>query len=186
MPPIAASACFAPVVEARINADGPWREMNASVVAPGATCSPLRETASLYEFDSPQPCPTSLSGMTVSLDSALLPTGTHQLRVFVEDAAGNQTSVLAPRSYVVPDRATTLPASSPLAPATNGRGASRTAQLRITTPGSRRQSSAGAFRLAGRLIDGDSKPIAGATLSVRTRNVPPEGRDRTRTVGNAR
>ena len=110
----------------------------------------------------------------MSLDSALLPTGTHQIRAFVEDAAGNQTVVLAPRSYVVPDRATTLPASSPLAAATNGKGASRTAQLRITTPGGRRLSSAGAFRLAGRLVDTDSKPIAGATLSVQTRNFLPK------------
>ena len=55
---------FRGVVEARINADGPWRQMAASVLAPGATCSPLRETEALYEFDSPQPCPTSLSGAT--------------------------------------------------------------------------------------------------------------------------
>jgi hypothetical protein len=165
---------FRGVVEARINGSGPWRVMTDSLLAPGTACSPLRETASLYEFDSPQPCPTSLSGATVNMDSALLPEGTHQIRVFIEDAAGNQTLVIPPRNYYVPTRASTRAASSPLPAATNGRGASRTAQLRITAPGNRRLLSAGAFRLAGRLLDTDSKPIAGAKLLVQTRTFLPK------------
>ena len=38
-------------------------------------CSPLRETANLYEFDSPQPCPLSVSERSRSLDNALHPRG---------------------------------------------------------------------------------------------------------------
>jgi hypothetical protein len=54
-------------------------------------------------------------------------------------------------------------------PAPNGTGASRSAQLRITVPGNRSLSSSGPFRIAGRLLDSNSLPIVGATLTVETR-----------------
>ena len=164
---------FRAVAEVRIQSAGPWREMANRTMAPETACSPLRETAYLYEFDSPQPCPLSGIG-GLSLDNALLPSGLHEIRVFVEDAAGNRADVIPQRTYTVRDRATTVAAASPLATATNGRGASRSAQLRITAPGRTRLPSAGPFRLAGRLLDLDSNPIPNATLLIQMRAFLPK------------
>ena len=165
---------FRSVVETRINREGPWREMAASVVSPLPGCTPLRETAFLYEFDSPQPCSSKLDGASITMDTALLPEGSHELRAVVEDAAGNRTDVIPPRIFFVAPRGTATPASAPLPAPTNGTGGSRLAQLRITAPGRPRVASSAAFRLAGRLLDMGSKPIAGAKLLVQARPFLPK------------
>src|SRR4051812_24063938 len=90
----AGTGVFRSVVEARINREGPWREMASSIVSPLPGCRPLHETAFLYEFDSPQPCSPKLQAASITMDSALLPEGTHELRVVVEDAAGNRSDVI--------------------------------------------------------------------------------------------
>jgi hypothetical protein len=152
---------FRGVVEMRINGSDAWREMTASILDPGGSCTPLHETRNLYEFDSPQPCPLNLAQGSVSLDSALVPEGTHEVRAYVEDAAGNT-------------RATAVVASAPQPAPSNGRGASRSARLRITAPGRPLLPSAGEFRLAGQLLDRDENPIAGATVLVQSRAFLPK------------
>jgi hypothetical protein len=165
---------FRAVAEVRVRRAGPWTETVSAPIAPRSTCSPLRETTYLYEFDHPQPCPLSAESAALVMDSGLVPPGSHDLRVVLEDAAGNRTDVIPPRIYFVPEPAKAVPAGSSQLLASNGRGAARSVQLRITAPGKRRLPSAGPFRLAGRLLDTDSKPIAGATLSVQIRDYLPK------------
>jgi hypothetical protein len=163
---------FRGVVEVRVNAAGPWREMASTQVSPSTTCRPLRETSYLYEFDSPRPCPLAAPNAALSFDNALLPAGQHELRVVLEDAAGHRSDVIPPRVHFVPER--TAPAASMALPAaSNGGGATRAALLTITAPGRRRLPSAGAFRLAGRLRDTDGRPVAAATLSISSRPYSP-------------
>jgi hypothetical protein len=45
-------------------------------------------------FLSPQPCPTSISNVSVPFDTSRVSDGTHQLTVAVEDAAGNTVPIL--------------------------------------------------------------------------------------------
>jgi hypothetical protein len=174
---------FRAVAEARIDGTGDWQEVVNAPVRAGGPCTPVRETDYLYEFASPAPCPTSVDASELVLETGVLPYGSHDLRVRVEDAAGNSTTVLPERIYTVPRPPdTAVPASaspepsnaptsqpvvvaaSPLPPA-----ASPLAQLTLTGPAVRRLPSAGAFRLGGRLLDLDGNPIPQAIVTVQTR-----------------
>ena len=50
----------------------------------------------------PSPCPASVDASDLVLEAGALPYGSHDLRVRVEDAAGNSTTVLPERIYTVP------------------------------------------------------------------------------------
>lgn len=166
---------FRAIAEARPRFDGPWLQMNETVLGP-SSCRPLGETSYLYEFDSPQPCPGTLSEISLTMDNDRLPPGKHDMRVVVEDAAGNRTVVYHPKEYEVAAAPPAIvPAGAPGSMAlANGTGASRVAQIRITVPGTSRLPSSGPFRLAGRLRDAESNPISGATLSVQSRPYLPK------------
>jgi hypothetical protein len=162
---------FRAIAEARPRFEGPWLQMKETVLGP-SSCRPLGETSYLYEFDTPQPCPGTLSEISLTMDNDRLPPGRHDVRVVVEDAAGNRTVVYHPKEYEV---GASPPAIVPAgAPGANGTGASRVAQIRITVPGTSRVPSSGPFRLAGRLRDAESNPIGGATLSVQSRPYLPK------------
>jgi hypothetical protein len=164
---------FRAVAEARLGGAGEWREVASGLVAPSGTCSPLGETSRLYEFAHPQPCPLIAGDSQLTLDHAALGPGQHDLRVFVEDAAGNRTDVIPARPHTVAALVPTV--GPPVAGSTiNGAGASRSARLRITVPGRPRLRSAGPFRLAGRLVNADSQPITGASLTIRSRPFLPK------------
>ena len=109
------------VVEAQINRVGAWQEVLSAPVKPGTLCTPVRETAKLYEFASPQPCPNLLNA-SLTLQKGALPVGLHDLRVRLEDAAGNSSVLVGTRSYEVPkppDASAPVPET---APETGGRG----------------------------------------------------------------
>jgi hypothetical protein len=134
------------------------------------------------------PCRLNLSAST-SLDTTALTDGTHDIKVIVEDAAGNQTTVFnddvttqnAPPSE--PDSATPDPSSSPT-DATNGAGSaasggtggpdssrarSRAKKPKIVlkiTP--RRTRNKRTIRFRGRII-GDQLPRRGVTLLAQAR-----------------
>jgi hypothetical protein len=129
------------VAEARVGRAGAWRELAVADLG----CSPVGDR---YEFAAPQPCPLRVSGASIGFDPAALPTGTHDVRFVVEDAAGNRTDVLTERPYVV---------ASP-AP---------TSQLRVRVA---------KFRLIGRLLDLASRPIGGGELVVEARGYLPKAR----------
>jgi hypothetical protein len=179
---------FRAVAEARIDGTGDWRAVVDAPVRIGGPCTPIRETDYLYEFASPAPCPLSVDTSELLLESGVLPYGSHDLRVRVEDAAGNSTTVLPERIYTVPrppDIA--VPASAPPEPSNTPRGqpgvaaaspsppaASPLAQLTLTGPAVRRLPSAGAFRLGGRLLDLDGNPIPQAIVTIQTRTYFPK------------
>ena len=139
------------VAEVQIGGAGAWRELASAPVTTSTTCTPLRGDGYQYEFDSPQPCPLAVKDYTLTVDSSLLPPGAHQVRVIVEDAAGNRTDVIAARPYTVSPPVSAAAASSPPLAAINGREASRLVQLRLTAPAQKRLPSGGAFRVGGRL-----------------------------------
>jgi hypothetical protein len=141
-------------------------------------CASVGTSNGALMFDYSQPCRTSES-VDLPINTTTLPNGQHTLKVLVQDAAGNSAvvydgtiSTKQPSNNslgALPGLGTTAgssPASTPAAVA-NGTTASRTARLnlgvkhRITRTYLHR-----AFRAAGRLLDGQGHPIAGATLDV--------------------
>jgi len=78
------------VYRAIVSVDG--HEVAREVLdANGGRCGDVEPgNADAYEFAAPRPCPLSAAG-TVALDTRGLRDGQHQLRVAVEDAAGNAT-----------------------------------------------------------------------------------------------
>ncbi|HEY5287082.1 MAG TPA: hypothetical protein VIJ50_08260 [Solirubrobacteraceae bacterium] len=144
----------------------------------GGKCAAVGATGGALMFDYSQPCPASES-VDLPINTTSLPNGQHTLKVSVQDAAGNSAvvydgtiSTKQPSNDslgALPGLGTTAgssPASTAVAVA-NGAAASHTARLnlgvkhRITRTYSHR-----AFRAAGRLLDGQGHPIAGATLDV--------------------
>jgi hypothetical protein len=174
---------FRAVAEARIDGTGDWREIVNAPVRASGPCTPVRETNYLYEFASPAPCPASVETSELVLESGVLPYGTHDLRVRVEDAAGNSTTVLPERIYTVPRPPdTAVPASASPEPSNVPRdqpvviatppsppAVLPLAQLTLTGPAVRRLPSAGAFRLGGRLLDSEGNAIPQAIVTIQTR-----------------
>jgi hypothetical protein len=56
-----------------------------------------------YQFDVPTPCPGVVRGAAAAVDVRSLPPGPHVVEIAVEDAAGNQTSVLGPTEFPKPN-----------------------------------------------------------------------------------
>jgi hypothetical protein len=142
---------FRAVAEARVAQAGAWTELGHALIG---SCSPLGETAYRYEFDTPQPCPLHTDAASLAVDEASLPVGTHDLRVVVEDAAGNRTDVLPSHAVVV--------SAPPVV-----------AKVLVRRPALRLRSAA-PFRLRGRILDLASKPIAGARILVESRPFLPK------------
>jgi hypothetical protein len=126
------------------------------------------------------PCKTSVGGRTYSLNTALLPDGSHHVQVVIEDAAGNQSIVLdrtvdtqnatvsSLGALPGPGTSSVASAASVAGPGTpNGAGASEGARLALGEPHTISRSFAHrALRLTGRLLNAQGNPIAGAALDV--------------------
>jgi hypothetical protein len=149
--------------EVRPHHEGPWLQFAESILG-GSACRPLGETGYLYEFASPQPCPTAMGDASLAMDNTRLGVGGHDFRVVVEDAAGNRTVVWESDDYEIGPTAEVTP-----------RAIVRPAQLKITAPSSRKQRSAKAFQLRGILVDADSNSIGGAVVVVESRGYLPKG-----------
>ncbi|MDA0166070.1 carboxypeptidase-like regulatory domain-containing protein [Solirubrobacter ginsenosidimutans] len=148
--------------EVRPHHEGPWLQFAESILG-GSSCRPLGETGYLYEFSSPQPCPTAVGDASLSMDNTRLGVGSHDFRVVAEDAAGNRTLVWQSDAYEIGTNAEGTARANP-----------RPAQLKITAPGTRRQRSAKAFQLRGSLVDADSNAIGGALVVVESRGYLPK------------
>jgi hypothetical protein len=182
-------------LEARIDRSGEWEPIVSARVQSTETCRPLGETDYLYEFDSPQPCPLSVKDAELVLKPGVLPVGSHDLRVNVEDAAGNKTPLVAAKVYTVPAPPVVKPppviddpGDPGVAPGSNQAAngtpiippetptATGTAQLTIAGGSSRTVKGSGATSIQGRLTDASGNPIAGAALSVQARALLPKPR----------
>ena len=84
----------------------------------------------VHEFTYPQPCPLSSSG-EVALDTTGLPEGEHSLRLKIEDAAGNRTTVWGPAEKVIDN----VPPPAPPAGGPTLAGASRQGDTLVADPG---------------------------------------------------
>ncbi|MDA0181312.1 hypothetical protein OJ997_13480 [Solirubrobacter phytolaccae] len=161
------------IVEARILGQGKWIELAATPIGSSrASCIEADMTAHRYEFDDPQPCPLAVSGAKLDFDAGLLPPAEHELTVAVEDATGNRTSVITPRKFAVaaPAGSASPALAAPLARAITP----RPVVLRIADGSRRALSSAEAFRVRGTLTEPDHRPLAGVSLTLRTRPFLPK------------
>jgi hypothetical protein len=137
----------------------------------GGACADVNPANSdPYEFGSQTPC-KSAAGGTYTFDSSELPDGVHNLKVQVEDGAGNATTVVNRAATIVSGRG----------PA-NGAGASDAARLAVrwtrTRRATLRTSSPRRAVLTGRLLDEAGHPIAGARLDAISRTTAPSSRER--------
>ncbi len=145
----------------------------------GGRCVPV-PGHDAYTWAYQVPCKTSVGGHTYGLNTALLPDGSHQIQVVVEDAAGNQSTLLdrtvdtenatVSSLGALPGPGTSSGAStaSILGPGTpNGTGASESARLELGEPRTTSRSFAHrALNLGGRLLNAKGSPIAGAALDL--------------------
>jgi hypothetical protein len=153
------------VVEARVLGQGDWIALATSPLGQSrASCRELDVTSHPYEFDDPQPCELSVTGARVEFNTDSLPQGEHEVRIVVEDAAGNRTPVVTPRKFI---------SKGPAAVAAPALTSARPSTLRIEGA-ARRTLSSSAFRLRGRLTEVDGRPLSGVALKVRTRPFLPK------------
>jgi 5-hydroxyisourate hydrolase-like protein (transthyretin family) len=136
--------------------------VSEQILATGSsTCADLGVAPDgLPSFAGTHPCPASIDGL-LTLNTDLLPAGTHALQVRVTDPAGNQTVAAT----------ATITTTGPLAPGTNnGVGASRFAKLTARHSSTRKRTRRLGFRtrptITGRLVDENGKPIVGAAVDV--------------------
>jgi hypothetical protein len=154
------------VVEARLLGQGDWLGVSTGPLAHSqATCAETDATSHPYEFDSPRPCPLRIAGARLDFNTDVLAVGEHEIRVVVEDAAGNRATVVTPRKFIAEGPAAAAPALV---------AAGKTTLLRISGPARRTVTSGGAFRLRGRLTDVNGEPLSGMALAVRTRPFLPK------------
>ena len=145
----------------------------------GGACADVNPAnADPYEFGSQTPC-KSAAGGTFTFDPSQLPDGAHNLKVQVEDGAGNATTVVNRPVTIVAGRG----------PA-NGAGASDGARLAVRWTRTRhvtmRTGSPRRAVLTGRLVDEAGSPISGARLDLITHTTAPGSRERASRTGRSR
>jgi hypothetical protein len=141
----------------------------------GGRCASIGEYASgVSEFLYPQPCKREVA-VDVPVETTKLANGSHQLKVIVQDAAGNPSTVYAGTISVDnPGSSTGTPIGrgSPAAVrgAPNGTNASDQAKLTArwtsTAKATRTSGYGQADRVTGRLSASTRQPISGAALDV--------------------
>lgn len=168
------------VAQIRPTGAGDWQTVARTLVdVNGGKCVDAGERQTDdYEFAEPVPCKQSITDASLSVDTSQLPPGNSEFRAFVEDAGGNRTDVLSPRTFTVAG-AGVSPSTGPdgalahLA-ANNGIRASRTAFLRLRGTADRHLRYGQRVQLVGRLMDDHGRPIAGASLQVVGRVLLPD------------
>jgi hypothetical protein len=141
----------------------------------GGRCASIGvDTKGVSEFLYSQPCKRSVA-VDVPIDTTKLSNGSHQLKVIVQDAAGNSSTVYAGAISVANPSSPTGPPIGPGSPTAergpaNGTNASDQAKLTArwnSTAKPIRTSGYGqADRVTGRLTTSTGQPISGAMLDV--------------------
>lgn len=171
------SGLYHTVIQARDAGDAEWLTVAKPIVdANDGKCSELDYLAeSDNEFGFRQPCKRE-AAVTASLDTTSLRNGVYQLRVLIEDASGNTTTVLEPRRFEVANAGppgtgpASCPGCSPTSPGTSApNGSAEDSSSARFTAASRRtvRMRYGARKtVSGRLIDGNGRPIGKAVIEV--------------------
>ncbi|HSD77740.1 MAG TPA: hypothetical protein VLA98_10055 [Solirubrobacteraceae bacterium] len=142
-----------------------------------------------YQFESRTPCPATVSGAQLPLDTTRFADGDHRVAVVVEDAAGNRTPVYGPATMTIrnaptPGGSTTPPSSGGAttsqtgttvgAGTPNGLNATPNAQLdMLSVARTVRLRYGRAKTLRGRLTTPAGTGIAGAAIDVTARTSLP-------------
>jgi hypothetical protein len=143
-----------------------------------------------HQFGARKPCPSSVEGVQLPLDTRTLSDGDHLLTISVDDAAGNRTPVYGPATMTVRNAAQTgtdnPPAgtgnppgggsgsSTPPAGTPNGTNATTNARLDIiSVPRTVRLKYGRTTTLRGRLTTPSGTGIAGAAIDVAARTSLP-------------
>jgi hypothetical protein len=141
----------------------------------GGRCASIGvDTKGVSEFLYPQPCKRSVA-VDVPVNTTKLSNGSHQLKVTVQDAAGNSSTVYAGAITVANPSS---PTGTPIGPgsptaergAANGTNASDQAKLtarwKSTAKAMRTSRYCQADSVTGRLTTSTGQPISGALLDV--------------------
>ena len=155
----------------------------------GSTCRDLAPDPSLNGFPAAQPCPLRIDNGSLDIDTSKLPQGRHSVRVLLEDAAGNRTSIFGPVTRTITSSDAIGPGSDPaLRGAANGDGASDVA--RLSAHWGRRGSRTllvsrfgRAHVVRGRLRTADGAPIANAAIDMVSKTTAVNARELTKRAG---
>jgi hypothetical protein len=156
---------------------------------PPGTCHHIGTDPAAREYAAAQPCPLRIDNGSLDIDTSKLPQGQHVVRVLLEDAAGNRTSIFGPVTRTVTSSDAIGPGSDPaLRGAANGEGASDLA--RLTAHWGRRGSRTllvsrfgRAHVVRGRLRTGDGAPIANAAIDVVSKTTAVNARELAKRAG---
>jgi hypothetical protein len=147
-----------------VNVDG--KPLSATPVS-GDTCADADPAdTDPYEFVATVPCPTSINGLSASVDTTKLSNGNHTVEVLVEDAAGNRSPVLLPRTITVAN-----PLPTPVTPkALNGINADTQATLKTWFDRNQKRTFSSRYGhrvvVRGTLVNRKGKGIQGARVDV--------------------
>lgn len=156
---------------------------DASVVPLGeGACRDIGSDPAVNEFAAARPCPLRIDDGALHVDSAALPQGRHEVRVALEDAAGNRTVIFGPVVRMIAANGAIGPGSDlSLRGAANGEGASDDA--RLTAHWGRRGARTRLVSrfgrshvVRGRLRTADGTPVARAVLDVISRTTAVDAR----------
>lgn len=115
-------------------------------------CARLGYAGAVNDFLHRKPCPAS-QPVEIALPTESIPDGAHRVRVRVQDAAGNATTVIGPRQVIIENRPALL-------------GTNAAARFEPDNP-SRLKTAYGKRRaIAGRLVDREGGPIGNAQIEV--------------------
>lgn len=145
-------------------------------------CRDVGPDPAINEFVTPRPCPLRINDLALDVDTARLPQGRHEVRVALEDAAGNRTVIFGPVVRMIAANGAIGPGSDlSLRGAANGEGASDDA--RLTAHWGRRGARTRLVSrfgrshvVRGRLRTADGTPVARAVLDVISRTTAVDAR----------
>lgn len=164
-------------------------EAMAWPLGPPTTCADIGPDPVIKEFAAALPCPTRIDGGTLAVDARQLPQGDHTVRVLLEDAAGNRTSIFGPVTRTITSSEAIGPGSDPaLRGAANGDGASDLARLSAHwgKRGSRTllvSRFGRAHVVRGRLRTADGAPIANAAIDMVSKTTAVNARELAKRAG---
>jgi hypothetical protein len=156
---------------------------------PRGTCQDIEPDRATAEYAAAQPCPLRIDNGSLDIDTSKLPQGQHVVRVLLEDAAGNRTSIFGPVTRTITSSEAIGPGSDPaLRGAANGDGASDLA--RLTAHWGRRGSRTllvsrfgRAHVVRGRLRTADGAPIANAAIDMVSKTTAVNARELAKRAG---
>jgi hypothetical protein len=149
----------------------------------GGSCRDIGPSPAINEFAAALPCPLRIDAGPLDVDASALPQGRHQVRVLLEDAAGNRTAIFGPLTRNIAASGAIGPGSDPaLRGAANGDGASDQARLGAHWGRKRSRSSlvspfGRTHVVRGRLQGADGAPISGATIDVTSKTTAVNARE---------